>query len=131
MGVTIAIAHHNARLAATLAFLNAGAGSAALRIYAGTRPATPDTAAGGTLLATIDLANPVGSINSGVLGLVAAGDGLIVATGVAAWARLFSADGGVALDLDCGDAASSADIMLASTQLYEGGFARLVSAEIW
>ena len=131
MSVTISVAHHNARLAATLAFLNAGAGSAALRIYADARPATPDTAASGTLLATIDLAKPAGSISAGVLYLAAAGDGLIMATGVAAWARLFSADGGVALDLDCGDAASSADVKLASTQLYEGGFARLVSAEIW
>ena len=131
MSVTIAIAHHNARLAATLAFLNAGAGSPSLRIYAGARPATPDAVAGGTLLATIDLAKPAGSISSGVLHLAAADDGLIMATGVAAWARLLAADASVALDLDCGDAASNADVKLASTQLYEGGFARLVSADIW
>lgn len=130
MAIAISAAHHTARLNATFAFLNAGAGQAQLRIYGSARPADADAPVADAPLATIALTKPAGSISAGVLHLAAADDGLVMSTGTAVWARLLAADGGVALDLDCGDAASSADIKLAGTMLFAGGSVRLVSATL-
>lgn len=53
---------------------------------------------------------------------------LITATGIAVWARLVNGDEVTALDLDCSDSEGEGDVKLASTQLYLGGDARMVSA---
>lgn len=55
-------------------------------------------------------------------------NGLITATGIAVWARLVNGDEVTALDLDCSDSEGEGDVKLASTQLYLGGDARMVSA---
>ena len=130
MALSISTAHHAARLGATLAFLNAGAGQALLKIFGGARPADADAPAPTAPLASIPLASPAGSISAGALHLLSAGDGLVMSTGTAVWARLHSADGSVAVDFDCGDAASSADIKLAGAMLFAGGSVRLVSATL-
>ena len=55
-------------------------------------------------------------------------DGLITSTGVATWARLVNGNEVTALDLDCSGTDGSGGVKLASTNLYLGGDARMVSA---
>ena len=128
MTVAITVEHNEARLAGTLSFLDAGPNPARLRIYGGTRPATPSATPTSAMLVEIKLTKPAGTISGGLLTLTQQEDGLIVNTGTATWARLVNGNDVTALDLDCSDTAGSADVQLASTSLYQGGAARLVSA---
>jgi len=128
MTVAITVEHNEARLAGTLAFLDAGTNSARLRIYGGTRPATPATLPNSVMLVEIKLTKPAGTIAAGLLTLTQQEDGLITATGIATWARLVNGNEVTALDLDCTGTDGTGDVKLASTNLYLGGDARLVSA---
>ena len=128
MTVSITVEHNEARLAGTLAFLDSGSNSARLRIYGGTRPATPATLPNSVMLVEIKLTKPAGTIAAGVLTLTQQEDGLITATGIATWARLVNGNEVTALDLDCTGTDGNGDVKLASTNLYLGGDARLVSA---
>ena len=128
MTVAITVEHNEARLAGTLAFLDTGTNSARLRIYGGTRPATPSTLPNSVMLVEIKLTKPAGTIAAGVLTLTQQEDGLITATGIATWARLVNGNDVTALDLDCTGTDGTGDVKLASTNLYLGGDARLVSA---
>ena len=128
MTVAITIEHNEARLAGTLAFLDAGPEAARLRIYGETRPATPAHAPASALLVEIRLTRPAGVISDGLLTLTQQEDGLIAATGIATWARLVNGNDVTALDLDCSGADGDGDVKLASTALYLGGDARMVSA---
>jgi hypothetical protein len=67
-----------------LAFLDAGTNPARLRIYGGTRPATPATTPASAMLVEIRLTKPAGTIAGGLLTLTQQEDGLITATGIAA-----------------------------------------------
>lgn len=128
MTVAITVEHNEARLAGTLAFLDAGPEPARLRIYGGMRPPTPATMPSSEMLVEIRLTKPAGTILDGQLTLTQQEDGLITATGVATWARLVNGNDVTALDLDCSGADGDGDVKLASTQLYLGGDARMVSA---
>ena len=77
-----------------------------INIYTGTQPATADTAASGTLLATIYSNNPTDTIgvsfDAPVAGVVAKAvaqtwAGTALATGTAGWYRLFEAGGNPAI----------------------------------
>ena len=124
----ITVEHNEARLAGTLAFLDAGTNPARLRIYGGTRPATPATTPASAMLVEIRLTKPAGTIAGGLLTLTQQEDGLITSTGVATWARLVNGNEVTALDLDCSGTDGDGDVKLASTNLYLGGDARMVSA---
>lgn len=130
MTVTITPEHNAARLAATLAFLDAGPQAARLRIYTGPRPASPSDDPTGTMLVEIALTKPAGTFSGGVLALTQQADGLIVASGTATWARVVNGDGATAFDMDCSDGAGTGDCRLASTALFAGGDAKLVSANL-
>ena len=128
MTVAITVEHNEARLAGTLAFLDAGTNPARLRIYGGTRPATPATTPASAMLVEIRLTKPAGTIAGGLLTMTQQEDGLITSTGVATWARLVKGNDVTALDMDCSGTDGSGDVKLAATQLYLGGDARMVSA---
>ena len=128
MTVAITVEHNEARLAGTLAFLDAGSNPARLRIYGGTRPETPATLPSSVMLVEIRLTKPAGTVAAGLLTLTQQEDGLITATGIATWARLVNGNDVTALDLDCTGTDGTGDVKLASTNLYLGGDARLVSA---
>ena len=68
------------------------------------------------------------STEGGLLTLTQQEDGLIAATGIATWARLVNGNEVTALDLDCSGTDGTGDVKLASTNLYLGGDARMVSA---
>lgn len=127
--LAISPAHNEARLGGTLAFLDAGAGAAKIRVYKGARPADAQSAATSlNLLVEITLSKPAGAVAGGILALTQAEDGLIVATGEASWARVVNGAGVVAFDADCSDAFGSGDIRLPSLNLLAGGSCRLISA---
>ena len=128
MTVAITQEHNEARLAGTLSFLDAGTNPARLRIYGGTRPETPATTPTSAMLVEIRLTKPAGTISNGLLTLTQQEDGLITASGIATWARLVNGDDVTALDLDCSGTDGNGDVKLASTTLYLGGDARMVSA---
>lgn len=128
MTVAITVEHNEARLAGTLTFLDAGSNPARLRIYGGARPETPATTPTSAMLVEIRLTKPAGTISNGLLTLTQQEDGLITASGIATWARLVNGDDVTALDLDCSGTDGNGDVKLASTSLYLGGDARMVSA---
>ena len=127
--ITLSSAHAAARAAAalqaTLAALDSGTTGATIDIYATTRPAIGDPP-GDAPLATLTLPIPAGTIADGVLTLGTVEDALIMATGVAVWARC-TANGAIVFDCDVSDVAGTATIRLATTQLYAGGSVRLAS----
>jgi hypothetical protein len=54
-------------------------------------------------------------------------DGLIAATGVAVWGRFVNGDDVTAFDADVDNGSNSGEIVMATTQLYAGGDAKLLS----
>lgn len=128
MTVAITVEHNEARLAGTLAFLDEGPQPARLRVYGGVRPASPADMPASAMLVEIALTKPAGMILDGLLTLTQQEDGLITATGVATWARLLNGNDVTALDLDCSGTDGDGDVKLATTTLYLGGDARMVSA---
>lgn len=128
MTVAITVEHNEARLAGTLSFLDEGPQPARLRVYGGVRPASPADVPSSAMLVEIALTKPAGTILDGLLTLTQQEDGLITATGVATWARLVNGNDVTALDLDCSGTDGDGDVKLATTTLYLGGDARMVSA---
>ncbi|MBV5297855.1 MAG: hypothetical protein JZU64_06850 [Rhodoferax sp.] len=127
MTLAITTAHNNARLAGTVAYLDTGAANAAVRVYGGTRPATPADAPTSAMLVQVSLTKPCGTVTAGVLTLTQLEDGLITETGIATWARVVNSDGATAFDCDAGQGVGAWEAQLAQTALYAGGGARIAS----
>lgn len=79
---------------ASLDAMNTRLANGLIRIYTGSQPATPETAASGTLLATLTLPATAGSVTGGVFtaGTIVS-DSSADATGTAGWFRVFQSDG--------------------------------------
>ena len=116
-----------ARLQGMLAWLNAGSGQARIDLMDDVWPGAG--LPGGTLLATITLASPCGSVQGDVLLLTSSGpEGPVVAvSGEARWARLVTADGLWALDCAVAVDAegATAGLLIAGTQVGPNGGALL------
>ena len=130
MTITISAEHHAARLEGTRAFLDEGASPARVRIYGGTRPATPADTPASAMLVEVRLTKPCGSVIDGHLLLTPQENALIARTGVATWARIVNGAEITAMDLDCSALGGTGDIRLAQTQLYAGGYAQMASATL-
>ena len=117
------------RLQGVVAFLALGIEPARGLIYAGARPAFGE-APHGPLLASIALATPLGTIAGGVLELASTGEALILVTGNATWVRILNGHGALAWDCDVSDEEGSGELRLPSTQLYAGGYTRIVSGQL-
>ncbi|NJL70766.1 MAG: hypothetical protein HC888_03730 [Candidatus Competibacteraceae bacterium] len=90
MAVRTALAARNATLTAMVSRL----ANAVIRIYTGTQPATPETAASGTLLAELTGNATFGTVSNGVLTANAiTQDASADATGAPGWARIFQSNG--------------------------------------
>lgn len=112
-------ARANAALDSILAALNGGS----LRFYSGSRPATVDTAATGTLLATVGFSAtafaPAASRSATANAITS--DTSIDATGTAGYARGFASDGTTAVaDFTVGVTGGTGEILLSSTALSAG-----------
>ncbi len=124
--IEISAAFNEARLQGVINFLSQGTDNATVEIYAAPRPALGVTAAG-ALLVTIELAEPVGTLETGALTLTPTPEGLILATGQAAWARVRNGNAALAWDCDVSELAGDGELKMPTTQLYAGGFTRIVS----
>jgi hypothetical protein len=97
--------------------------NASLSIYGGTRPATPDTAAGSTALWTTSMGSGVafGTASSGVITAGTIPSASITTTGTAVWARLATSGAAGVFDFDVSTtAAGTGDIQLSTTTLTTG-----------
>lgn len=102
---------------------DAGASAGYIEIRTGTAPATPETAATGTLLGTLTLSDPAfgaattANPSVATLGTVT-GDTSADATGTATWARVYDSDNNACMDLTVGTA--SADLIMSTTSITSG-----------
>lgn len=92
-----------------------------IQVRSGTQPANANTAATGTLLATLTLASPAGAASSGgtfTFGTITSGTA--VAAGTASWARMLQSDGTTVVgDMDVGT--SGATFILDTVSIVSGG----------
>lgn len=111
------IVARNAELDALAPLANSGK----LRIYSGAQPATPETAASGTLLAELTMnATAFGAAASGVITANAiTSDSAADATGTAGYYRLLKSDGTTAL-WDGSVGTSGSDLNLNSVAIQSG-----------
>lgn len=118
MTVRLATSARNASTDAISALANAGSGPGEVRIYSGAQPATPNTAASGTLLVTVVLADP--AFGGSSVGVATAPDPAsvnAVATGTAGWWRLTDSAGNAVMD----GAADDGSLVLATNSIVSGG----------
>lgn len=107
MTFRLALAARNAEADAFASLLDGGTAS----FYSGAQPATPETAASGTLIGTQTLANPAfGAASSGVITANAAAVGTVSTGGSPGWVRLKTAGGTAVADFTCGTSGADATI---------------------
>lgn len=119
MSLRVAVARRNEALDA----IRDNANSGYLRIYTGSRPATPETAASGTLLAELTLsATAFGAASSGTITANAiTRDSSANAGGTAGWFRIFESDGTTAwADGEVGATGSGKELELVTTTITAG-----------
>ena len=129
-GVTISVAHNEARLAGTLANLNSGPGPGYIDLYTAPRPASGAAITTQAKLARITLADPAGTITPGsnTLTLTQAADSLFLLDGDAVWARGCASDNAHSFDCDVSAVGGLGQIKFANITVLAGGIARMVSA---
>ena len=99
-----------------------------VKVYDGTRPATPDTAiTAQVLLATFTLGSSAGTVTLGVWTANSIASALVSADGSASWARIADSSGAVIADADVGATGSGALMILNNTSLVSGGYVSVVS----
>lgn len=115
ISISAAVAQAMAAAAAT----DIGAGST-IEIRAGAKPATPETAATGTLLGTVAIS---GSFTASGAVLTAADPAAIsvVASGTAGWFRVKSSGGTAKVDGTVTGSGGGGDMQLSNTALVAGG----------
>lgn len=120
MTTRLGVALKNARLQATFDKLDAGASHGVVKLYTAPRIAAIGDTPTGTLVATLDLAEPCGSVTGGVGTLALPADAVVVADGVVTWALWCDGDGNQLFDTDVGNLASSAEVRISNTNCTVG-----------
>ena len=120
MTTRLGVALKNARLQAVLDKLDAGASHGTVKLYTSPRIAAIGDTPTGTLVATLDLAEPCGSVTSGVATLGLPADSAVIADGVVTWALWCDGDGNQVMDTDVGNLASSAEVRISNTNCTVG-----------
>lgn len=99
-----------------------------IRLYDGTRPANADTAISDqTLLVTFEIADPSGTVTSGVFTGANPASAMIAATGTVAWARVVDSSAGTIFDADVGLTSSGSVLELDSLSLASGAYCTITS----
>jgi hypothetical protein len=120
MALTIADAVRTARNDVLVDSLDAGAGAGTIKIYSGSRPATPDDAITGTLLATITLEDPAfGASSSGAATIADPDSVTAVATGTATHFRAADSDDTAKFDGLVTATGGGGDLTLATVSIVE------------
>lgn len=120
MAITLANASAQAAADGVVDRLDAGSGSGTLDIRSGTRPASPDDTATGTLLATLTFSDPAfgSTTTAGVATANSISSGTGLAADTATWARAKDSSGNAVFDASVGT--SNADILLTTTAITVG-----------
>ena len=125
----LATSARNAAVKGITDLIDAGSGPGTIKIYSGAQPATPNTAASGTLLATVGLGDP--SFGAPSNGVVAGADPAAVnavATGAAGWCRVADSDGNAVFDGSVGT--SGSDLNFDSVSWTAGGTVSISSGTV-
>lgn len=132
MVLQFSTAARNAQLAAIAAQVDGGSGPGYVEIRSGVRPANANTAATGTVLATITLADPAFETPTGGSMDLDADPDLVEAsadaTGTATWARVYDSTGAAVIDGTV--ATSGADFNITSTAITAGQTVTLTSGSL-
>lgn len=121
MALSLATSARTAMCDALVDLLDAGSGAGTMQIRTGTKPATPNTAATGTLLATVTLVDPAfGAASSGVATLADPGAVTAVADGTAGWFRALDSTGAAVFDGTVTATGGGGDLTLATTTVTIG-----------
>jgi len=118
----LSTAARNAATDAISALVDADAGAGKILVYTGAQPATPNTAATGTLLATVTLADP--AFAAAVNGTATGSDPVAVtasATGTAGWWRMTDNSGDAVMDGDVTATGGGGSMEVSSTSITSGG----------
>lgn len=111
----------NAAADAVVDLLDAGAGAGTIQIRSGTMPATPQTAASGTLLATVTLSDPAaGAAATGAATITDPVSVTGVGDGTAGWARFLDSNANVVMDCDITATGGGGAIELSTTTISTG-----------
>jgi hypothetical protein len=89
-----------------------------LNIMGGTRPATG--AAGGSLLGTLNLLSPAGTLSNAVISFTKPSDAQATGTGTATWARINNSSGTALIDLSLTDTTGNGEVKLNTTAITPG-----------
>lgn len=118
MATRIAQATQDAAVDALTALLDGGY----IEVRTGSQPTNPDTAASGTLLATLTLNAPAfGAASAGVANADVTGvEGTAVATGTAGWCRAYTSGAAAVMDGSCSATGGGGDVQLASLTISSG-----------
>lgn len=130
--MNFSLAIRNTRAQAIINAIDAGATPGTISFYTAPKPATGGEAVTTqTLLGTLTLSQPCGSVLNGELVFNAiADDAAADNTGVIAWARVLDGDGTFCLDAACGVTGSGSPIELPSLNTIAGGLIEMSSAKI-
>jgi hypothetical protein len=99
------------------ALLNAIGSGAALTLYTGAIPSSPDATATGSLLATLTLRTPFGVVTGNQLVAGAIPQVIALQSGQAGYGRITTSSGAAICDLDVGIAGSGAAVVINSNVL--------------
>lgn len=121
MALSLATSARTAMCDALVDLVDAGSGAGTIEIRTGSKPATPNTAATGTLLATVTLADPAfGAAASGVATLTDPAAVDAVADGTAGWFRALDSTGAAVFDGTVTATGGGGDLTLATTTVTTG-----------
>lgn len=118
MAVRLSTSARNASTDAISALVDADAGAGKVEIRTGGQPATPNTAATGTLLATVVLATTAfGASSAGTATATDPASVVAVGTGTAGWWRLMDDSGDAVMDGTVADGS----LVLSDNNIVTGG----------
>lgn len=130
MAIGLDVPTRNAVVDAVAGRFDAGSGAATIEVRTGGKPATPASAATGTLLVTFTLADPAwggASAGSASLDVSPAISATAVAAGTAGWFRAKDSTGATVLDGTAGGSGSGADMILSNATITNGQVVNLIS----
>jgi len=129
MTTRIGVSARNAAATAIATLLDGGAAAGKIEIRTGSQPATPATAASGTLLATLTLTDPAfGAASTGVVtAATITGDSSADATGTAGWFRAMDSNNVAIIDGSVTATGGGGDLTLNSVSIVAGGTVNVTS----
>lgn len=122
MAVRLSTSARNAIATAIVTLVDAGAGPGKIEIRTGAQPATPNTAATGTLLATVLMDDP--SFTGPVTGVITAAgfpnSDPADADGAAGWFRILDSNNAAVIDGSCSGSGGGGDMVIDNPSLLTG-----------